>query len=127
MHQGAGSGSDRTGNTVAVEVSRTACPPASAWRLPVERRERVVQATHKQNTGVMPVFLGSLKALVPHFLLDQLFQPLDRLLLQRLGVHPELPQLIPPFGVGDVLIVSPEAVEPTAQLVNQIVVVVGTA
>ncbi|MEY3031709.1 MAG: hypothetical protein RLZZ622_184, partial [Planctomycetota bacterium] len=45
----------------------------------------------------MPVFHMPLKTFVPHFLLDQFFEPLDRLLLQRLGVHPELPQFIPPF------------------------------
>ena len=67
------------------------------------------------------------EAPVSNLLHDQLPQPGDGLLVGRLGVIPKLTQLIPPLGVGDVLVVSPEAIEPAIELGDEVVVVVGTA
>jgi len=62
-----------------------------------------------------------------HFLLNEVPEAADRFLLSRFAVFPELPQLIPPFRIRDVLVVSPEPVEPAAELVNEIVVVITAA
>jgi hypothetical protein len=70
---------------------------------------------------------GSLEAAVLHFLLDEVPESADCFLLGDFAVFPERPQLITPFGIGNVLVIPPEPVEPAAQLVNQIVVVITAA
>jgi hypothetical protein len=55
---------------------------------------------------------------------EQLFELLDILSLLDLHVAPEFLQVCPTVGVGDVLVESPHGVEPPAQFVNQVVIVI---
>jgi hypothetical protein len=68
-----------------------------------------------------------LKTVVCYLPADQPAKPTDRLLLRCLAVLPELPKLIPPLRIGDVLVVTPQRIEPPAQLVDQVMIVVTTA
>jgi hypothetical protein len=54
----------------------------------------------------------------------QLLELLNTRLLLGLHVAPEALQVCPTVGVGDVLVVSPHGVEPPAQFVNQVVIVI---
>ena len=92
------------------------------------------EAPPKKSSGVSRVekfrdhlFPGHLEAAVPDFVRDQLADPLDRLPLLGLGILPEAPDLDPPSGVGDVLVVAPQGVEATIEVMDEIVVVVGQA
>jgi len=67
------------------------------------------------------------KAIVLDFLRNQLFKPLDILLLLAFYVFPKATNLVSPFRVGDVLIVSPQGIDSLTQLVNQVVVVIRNA
>src|SRR5262249_41855617 len=58
---------------------------------------------------------------------DQLLDALDVGDLLALQVPPQLLQLGLAVGVGDVLVVAPQGVEPLAQILDQVVVVVGAA
>jgi hypothetical protein len=67
------------------------------------------------------------EAAVLHFLLDEMTQPADGLFLGGFAIFPERPQVISPFSVGDVLVVSPEPIEPAAELVNEVMIVIAAA
>ena len=41
--------------------------------------------------------------------------------LLRFGVTPELPELWPAIGIGDVAVLSPQSIQPPTQIVVQIV------
>jgi hypothetical protein len=58
---------------------------------------------------------------------EQLLELLDVLLLLGLHVPPELLQVCQTVRVGDVLVVSPHAVQASAQFVNQVVIVILTS
>lgn len=68
-----------------------------------------------------------LEAVALDVLHEQLFELLDILLLLGLQAAPELLQFRLAVRIGNVLIVTPQAIKPAAQLVNQIVIVVCTA
>src|SRR5262245_54917403 len=67
------------------------------------------------------------KAVMTYLIGDQQLQALDVGNLLPLQVPPHLLQRTLPLGVGDVLVIAPQRVKPFAQVVNQIVVVIGTA
>jgi len=50
----------------------------------------------------------------PDFMRDQFFESVDILLLLPLQVSPKILQVHPPLCIGDVLIVSPQGVQPLA-------------
>jgi len=65
-----------------------------------------------------------LKAVALDVLLDQLLQLLDVSLLLSFCATPEFLQVGSASGVGDVLVLSPETIQPPAQVVNQIVIMI---
>src|SRR5437870_5779921 len=64
------------------------------------------------------------EAVLPDLLGNYLLDALDVVNLLALQVAPDVLQLGLGLGVGDVLIVAPESVQPLAQVVDQVVVVV---
>src|SRR5882724_6227755 len=64
------------------------------------------------------------EAVLADLLDDHLLHALDVVDLLALQVAPQLLQGRPALGVGDVLVVAPQSVEPLAQVVDQVVVVV---
>jgi hypothetical protein len=88
------------------------------------------EASHGCNTteafGELAGSVVSSEAAVPNFLRDQSLRSRDVLLPLSLHVVPELPKVVAPISVRGVLIVSPDRVESTAQLVNQVVIVIVT-
>src|SRR5205814_1082429 len=58
---------------------------------------------------------------------DHLLDALDVADLLAFEIPPQLLQVRLAVGVGDVLIVAPQSVEPLAQLVDQVVIVIGAA
>jgi hypothetical protein len=57
-------------------------------------------------------------------LLDQIFELIDVPLFLRFCAPPELLDIWPAAGIGDVLVESPQAVQPPAQIVDQVVIVI---
>lgn len=86
-------------------------------------RHQPTLAAPRPGRSERPRFPGS-KAVVFDFLNNQLPEPLNSLLLLSLRVLPVLAEVIPPPCVGDVLIVTPEGVEPSAQFVDEIPIVI---
>jgi len=68
---------------------------------------------------------GQLEAVVPHFLGNQSPEPTDGLMILGLALLPELTQLATPVGIGDVLVIAPQRVEPTIQLGDQVMIVIS--
>ena len=69
-----------------------------------------------------------LKAVALDMLPDQLLDLIDVLLILRFGASARIPAgRRRAAGVGDVLVVSPQAIEPAAQFVDQIVIMIFDA
>jgi hypothetical protein len=66
-----------------------------------------------------------LETFLPTVVGDHVLQPLHILLFLRFQTLPEILQIDVTVGIGDVLIVAPQSIEPLAQLVNHIVIVIG--
>jgi hypothetical protein len=66
------------------------------------------------------------EAILPDLLRDHLLDALDGVHFLALEVALQVLQLRLSVGVGDVLVVAPQSVEAPAEVVNQVVVVVGT-
>jgi hypothetical protein len=58
---------------------------------------------------------------------DQFLESLNIPELLCLQLGPEVLQLIAPFGIGKILVVAPQAIQSTAQLMDQIMVVIRAA
>jgi hypothetical protein len=71
--------------------------------------------------------MARLEAVLPDLLDDDLLHALDVFDLLALQVAPQLLEGRSALGVGDVLVVAPQSVEPLAQVVDQVVVVVCNA
>lgn len=71
--------------------------------------------------------LRRLETIVPDVLCQQRFELFDIFLLLCLNAAPECLQVSLTVRIGDILIVPPQAIEPAAQIVDQIVIMVGTA
>jgi hypothetical protein len=70
--------------------------------------------------------LAGSEALLSDLVGDHLLDALNISDLLTFQVVPEVLQLLLAIGIGDVLVVSPQGIEPLAQFVNQIVIVIGT-
>src|SRR5207247_6457219 len=66
------------------------------------------------------------EAVLPDLLGDYLLDALDVVDLLALEIAPEVLQLRLGVSVGDVLIVAPEGIQALAQVVDQIMIMVGT-
>ncbi|WP_152098266.1 hypothetical protein [Lacipirellula parvula] len=64
---------------------------------------------------------------VAHLYRDQLPQSLDVLLLLQLHVAPQLLQSLSLFGVGKILVIATHRIAATAQLVDQVMIVIAAA
>src|SRR5262245_14192510 len=68
--------------------------------------------------------LGALEAILLDFFDNQLLDALDAVDFLALEVAPQVLQIRLALGVGDVLVIAPQAIQAFTQLVNQVMVVI---